>query len=85
MGRKKRQEVLNRSPCQVGDRTEWLEQSSGLILVFQDQPQVLNGVRVFSSYEDDEASLRTHKRMGMLEMAEFRFNGFDFAVLSYIG
>lgn len=34
---------------------------------------------------DNEASLRAHKRMGMLEMAEFRFNGFDFAVLSYIG
>jgi predicted GNAT superfamily acetyltransferase len=34
---------------------------------------------------DNEASLRAHARMGMREVAEFQFNGFDFAVFSYIG
>ncbi|UVE16635.1 GNAT family N-acetyltransferase [Pseudomonas sp. LS44] len=34
---------------------------------------------------DNEASLRAHARMGMHEVAEFQFNGFDFAVFSYIG
>ncbi|BCL75682.1 hypothetical protein JHS3_14180 [Jeongeupia sp. HS-3] len=34
---------------------------------------------------DNEASLRAHARMGMREVAGFRFNGFDFAVFSYIG
>lgn len=34
---------------------------------------------------DNEASLRAHVRMGMREVAEFHFNGFDFAVFSYIG
>jgi len=31
------------------------------------------------------ASLRAHARMGMREAAKFHFNGFDFAVFSYIG
>ncbi|MGH6643993.1 MAG: GNAT family N-acetyltransferase [Bradyrhizobium sp.] len=34
---------------------------------------------------DNEASLRAHTRMGMREVAEFRFNDFAFAVFSYIG
>jgi len=34
---------------------------------------------------DNEASLRTHVRMGMREVAEFQFRGFDFAVFSYRG
>ena len=34
---------------------------------------------------DNEASLRAHSRMGMREVAEFRLNGFDFVVFSYVG
>jgi len=34
---------------------------------------------------DNDASLRAHFRMEMREVAQFAFNGFDFAVLSYIG
>jgi len=34
---------------------------------------------------DNAASLRAHARMGMREVAEFQFNGFDFAVFSYVG
>lgn len=34
---------------------------------------------------DNEASLRAHLKMEMCEVAQFQFNGFDFAVLSYIG
>lgn len=34
---------------------------------------------------DNEASLRAHARMGMREVAGFQFNGFDFAVFSYVG
>jgi predicted GNAT superfamily acetyltransferase len=34
---------------------------------------------------DNEASLRAHARMGMREVARFAFNGFAFAVFSYIG
>ncbi|TCV96398.1 L-amino acid N-acyltransferase YncA [Luteibacter rhizovicinus] len=34
---------------------------------------------------DNEASLRAHARMGMHKVADFQFNGFDFAVFSYIG
>jgi predicted GNAT superfamily acetyltransferase len=34
---------------------------------------------------DNEASLKAHARMGMQEVAGFRFNGFDFAVFSYFG
>ncbi|MFM0043892.1 GNAT family N-acetyltransferase [Paraburkholderia sediminicola] len=34
---------------------------------------------------DNEASLRAHVRMGMREVAEFRFNGFEFVVFSYTG
>ena len=34
---------------------------------------------------DNEASLRAHARMGIREVAEFQFNGFDFAVFSYVG
>lgn len=34
---------------------------------------------------DNEASLRAHARMGMTEVAEFSFNGYEFAVLSYVG
>jgi predicted GNAT superfamily acetyltransferase len=34
---------------------------------------------------DNEASLRAHARMGMREVAQFQFNGFDFAVFSYVG
>ncbi|EPJ96988.1 MULTISPECIES: GNAT family N-acetyltransferase [Pseudomonas] len=35
--------------------------------------------------KDNEASLRAHLKMGMKEVASFPFNGFDFAVYSYIG
>lgn len=34
---------------------------------------------------DNEASLRAHVRMGMQEVAEFQFSGYDFAVFSYVG
>ncbi len=34
---------------------------------------------------DNQPSLRAHARMGMQEVAEFHFNGFDYAVLSYTG
>lgn len=34
---------------------------------------------------DNVASLRAHARMGMREVAGFQFNGFDFAVFSYVG
>ena len=34
---------------------------------------------------DNEASLRVHAKMGMSEIAEFKHNGKDFAVLSYVG
>jgi predicted GNAT superfamily acetyltransferase len=34
---------------------------------------------------DNLPSLRAHARMGMQEVAGFHFNGFDYAVLSYIG
>ena len=34
---------------------------------------------------DNHASLRAHTRMEMREVAGFQFNGFDFAVLAYIG
>jgi predicted GNAT superfamily acetyltransferase len=34
---------------------------------------------------DNEASLRAHARMGMREVAGYQFNGFDYAVFSYIG
>lgn len=34
---------------------------------------------------DNEVSLRAHASMGMREVAEFRFDGIDFAVFSYVG
>jgi hypothetical protein len=34
---------------------------------------------------DNEASLRAHTKMGMSEVAEFKHNDKDFAVLSYVG
>lgn len=34
---------------------------------------------------DNEASLRAHRRMGMREVAQFKLDGADFAVFSYIG
>jgi L-amino acid N-acyltransferase YncA len=34
---------------------------------------------------DNEASLRAHAKMGMSEVAEFKHNDEDFAVLSYVG
>jgi predicted GNAT superfamily acetyltransferase len=34
---------------------------------------------------DNQISLKAHFEMGMVEVAEFRFNGFEFAVFSYIG
>lgn len=34
---------------------------------------------------DNEASLRTHRRMGMREVAQFKLDGAEFAVFSYIG
>lgn len=34
---------------------------------------------------DNEASLRAHKRMDMREVADFHFNGSNFAVFSYRG
>jgi predicted GNAT superfamily acetyltransferase len=34
---------------------------------------------------DNTASLRAHAKMGMLEVAAFELNGFDFAVFSYFG
>ena len=34
---------------------------------------------------DNEASLRAHGRMGMREVAQFKLDGADFAVFSYIG
>ncbi|SFW16174.1 GNAT family N-acetyltransferase [Pseudomonas sp. NFACC04-2] len=35
--------------------------------------------------KDNEPSLRAHLKMGMKEVASFPFNGFDFAVYSYVG
>lgn len=35
--------------------------------------------------KDNEPSLRAHLKMGMQEVAVFSFNGFDYAVFSYIG
>lgn len=35
--------------------------------------------------KDNQPSLSAHLKMGMKEMASFPFNGFDFAVYSYIG
>lgn len=35
--------------------------------------------------KDNQPSLRAHLKMGMKEVASFPFNGFDFAVYSYIG
>lgn len=34
---------------------------------------------------DNKASLRSHANMGMQEVAEFRFDGADFSVFSYVG
>lgn len=34
---------------------------------------------------DNEASLRAHRRMGMQEVAAFELGGVDFAVFSYVG
>ncbi|WP_198155849.1 GNAT family N-acetyltransferase [Herbaspirillum autotrophicum] len=34
---------------------------------------------------DNQPSMRAHARMGMQEVAGFHFNGFDYAVLSFIG
>ena len=34
---------------------------------------------------DNGASLRGHTRMGRREVAEFQYDGFDFAVFSYVG
>ena len=34
---------------------------------------------------DNEGSLRAHAKMGMSEVAGFKYNGNDFAVLSYVG
>ena len=44
---KKRQEVLNGSPSQIGNRTEVLQQSGSFLLVFNDQPQVFHRVERF--------------------------------------
>ncbi|WP_123416893.1 GNAT family N-acetyltransferase [Pseudomonas brassicacearum] len=35
--------------------------------------------------KDNEPSLRAHLKMGMREVGFFSFNGFDYAVFSYIG
>lgn len=35
--------------------------------------------------KDNEPSLRAHRKMGMKEVAFFIFNGFEYAVFSYIG
>ena len=34
---------------------------------------------------DNEASIRSHRKMGMREVSRFRFDGIDHIVLSYIG
>ena len=34
---------------------------------------------------DNEASLKTHAKMGIREVAGFKYDGNDFAVLSYVG
>jgi len=34
---------------------------------------------------DNEASLKAHAKMGIREVAEFKYDGTDFAVLSYVG
>lgn len=35
--------------------------------------------------QDNEPSLRAHLKMGMKKVARFSFNGFEYAVFSYIG
>lgn len=35
--------------------------------------------------KDNEPSLRAHLKMGMTQVASFPFNGFDYAVFSYVG
>jgi hypothetical protein len=75
-GREKWQEVLNGSPCQVGNRTEVLQQNGSRILVFNDQPQVLNRVQRFRSTVDEPVLHRGTMRRGsergvILEFAQF--------------